>query len=204
MDFDGVNEMVLATTEDRRQADQGPDGRRPQLFFYVIDRTNGKLIAANPYVKVTSASSIDMATGEPVDAEVTVRARRRRGDRNSSQSSAARWEPMSFDQKTARLRRHAELRRQRRGGTGGREGRRSFFGIGSFEALGLPEGLAAIEGNRCDARQSRMGSAQRHSALFGRAVDRGRHHVHRPAYRRSKRSTPTTAEDCGISRPARY
>jgi alcohol dehydrogenase (cytochrome c) len=40
-------------------------------FFYVLDRTNGKLIAANPYVKVNWADKIDMATGRPVESALT-------------------------------------------------------------------------------------------------------------------------------------
>ena len=35
-------------------------------FLYVLDRTNCKLIAAHPYVKVNWATSIDMTTGRPV------------------------------------------------------------------------------------------------------------------------------------------
>ena len=44
-------------------------------FFYVLDRANGKLLAANPYVKVNWADRIDMATGKPVESEVTKRIR---------------------------------------------------------------------------------------------------------------------------------
>jgi alcohol dehydrogenase (cytochrome c) len=40
-------------------------------FFYVLDRTNGKLIAANNYVKVTWASGVDLETGRPVWTEPT-------------------------------------------------------------------------------------------------------------------------------------
>ena len=36
-------------------------------FFYVIDRTDGKLISATPFVKVTWASGIDVTTGRPID-----------------------------------------------------------------------------------------------------------------------------------------
>src|SRR3546814_12868001 len=36
-------------------------------FFYVIDRTNGKVISAEPYVKVTWASKIDLKTCRPVE-----------------------------------------------------------------------------------------------------------------------------------------
>jgi quinohemoprotein ethanol dehydrogenase len=36
-------------------------------FFYVIDRTNGELISAEPFVETTWASRIDVATGRPVE-----------------------------------------------------------------------------------------------------------------------------------------
>jgi len=36
-------------------------------FYYVIDRINGQLISAQPIVKVTWASRIDMETGRPVE-----------------------------------------------------------------------------------------------------------------------------------------
>ncbi len=36
-------------------------------FFYVIDRTNGKLISAEPFVKVTWAKGIDIASGRPIE-----------------------------------------------------------------------------------------------------------------------------------------
>src|SRR6266480_504157 len=39
-------------------------------FLYVIDRANGKLLAANPFEKVTWASQIDKETGRPVETDV--------------------------------------------------------------------------------------------------------------------------------------
>jgi len=42
-------------------------------FLYVLDRTNCKLIAAHPYVKVNWASRIDLATGRPVLTDVIKR-----------------------------------------------------------------------------------------------------------------------------------
>ena len=38
-------------------------------FFYVIDRTNGKLISANNYVPVTWATGVDKKTGRPMEAK---------------------------------------------------------------------------------------------------------------------------------------
>jgi alcohol dehydrogenase (cytochrome c) len=39
-------------------------------FMYVIDRTNCKLIAAHPYVKVNWATHVDLASGRPVLTDV--------------------------------------------------------------------------------------------------------------------------------------
>lgn len=60
---------------DMELADLSIAGKRRQVlmtapkngFFYVIDRTNGKLISAKPFVKTTWASHIDMKTGRPVE-----------------------------------------------------------------------------------------------------------------------------------------
>lgn len=38
-------------------------------FFYVIDRTNGRLLSADPYAEVTWADRIDMRTGRPVETQ---------------------------------------------------------------------------------------------------------------------------------------
>ena len=39
-------------------------------FLYVLDRTNCKLIAAHPYVKVNWATEIDLGAGRPVLSDV--------------------------------------------------------------------------------------------------------------------------------------
>jgi alcohol dehydrogenase (cytochrome c) len=70
-------------------------------FFYVLDRANGKLLAANPYVKVNWADKIDMATGRPVESEVTKRIRAG-GDEMvwPSVLGGKNWEPMSWNPTT--------------------------------------------------------------------------------------------------------
>ena len=70
-------------------------------FFYVLDRTNGKLLAANPYVKVNWADKIDMATGRPVESEVTKRIRAG-GDEMvwPSVLGGKNWTPMSWNPAT--------------------------------------------------------------------------------------------------------
>ena len=44
-------------------------------FLYVIDRTNGQLLAANPYAKVNWATHVDLKTGRPVESEVSKKLR---------------------------------------------------------------------------------------------------------------------------------
>jgi alcohol dehydrogenase (cytochrome c) len=69
-DVDGTDEQVLADIK------VGGDTRKVMIqankngFMYVLDRTNCKLIAANPFVKVNWASKVDLATGRPVLTDV--------------------------------------------------------------------------------------------------------------------------------------
>ena len=69
-DVDGVDENVLADLrvggQDRKVMIQA----NKNGFMYVVDRTNCKLIAANPYVKVNWASRVDTATGRPVLTDI--------------------------------------------------------------------------------------------------------------------------------------
>lgn len=70
-------------------------------FFYVLDRANGKLLAANPYVKVNWADKIDMATGRPVESEVTKRVRAGSDEEVfPSVLGGKNWTPMSWNPAT--------------------------------------------------------------------------------------------------------
>ena len=100
-DYDAVAEMVLA--------DLNVDGKPTKVlmdanrngFFYVLDRTNGKLLAANPYVKVNWASGIDMKTGRPIETDVTKDARDgKKVVVYPSILGGKNWEPMSFNPQT--------------------------------------------------------------------------------------------------------
>jgi alcohol dehydrogenase (cytochrome c) len=100
-DYDSVAEMVLATINvDGKPTKVLMDANR-NGFFYVLDRTNGKLIAANPYVKVNWASGIDLKTGRPVETDVSAKARS--GELVTVWPSilgGKNWEPMSYNPQT--------------------------------------------------------------------------------------------------------
>jgi len=56
LDIDGKNRKVLM---------QAPKNG----FYYVLDRENGELISADPYVVVNWASGVDLETGRPIETE---------------------------------------------------------------------------------------------------------------------------------------
>jgi alcohol dehydrogenase (cytochrome c) len=97
-DYDSVAEMVLATLNiDGKPTPVLMDANR-NGFFYVLDRTNGKLLAANPYVRVNWATGIDMKTGRPIETDISAKARA--GEKVvvwPSIFGGKNWEPMSFN-----------------------------------------------------------------------------------------------------------
>ncbi|MBV8683464.1 MAG: PQQ-dependent dehydrogenase, methanol/ethanol family [Caulobacteraceae bacterium] len=98
-DFDSTQNLVLADLpiagRDRKVIMQA----NKNGFFYVIDRATGKLISAEPFVPVTWAKGVDMATGRPIEigdpryktAPATI---------FPSSFGAHNWQPMSFDPQT--------------------------------------------------------------------------------------------------------
>ena len=102
-DYDGTNELVLA--------DLNIDGKPTKVvmqanrngFFYVLDRTNGRLLRANQFAKkVNWATGIDMATGRPIDTPMTAEVRKTEEGKEPievwpSAFGGKNWMPMSFD-----------------------------------------------------------------------------------------------------------
>jgi alcohol dehydrogenase (cytochrome c) len=103
-DYDGVNENILL--------DLPIDGKTRKVlihpdrngYVYVIDRTNGQVISANPFAPITTSSGVDLQTGElkyvankkPVTgSEVT--------DICPASPGAKDWPPSSFSPKTGLL-----------------------------------------------------------------------------------------------------
>jgi alcohol dehydrogenase (cytochrome c) len=70
-------------------------------FFYVLDRANGELLAANPYVKVNWADRIDLKTGRPVHSEIDKKARAGEDvEIFPSVLGGKNWTPMSWNPST--------------------------------------------------------------------------------------------------------
>ena len=69
-DVDGADEHLLADIPVNGQARKVMIQPNKNGFLYVLDRTNCKLIAAHPYVKVNWATHVDLATGRPVHTDL--------------------------------------------------------------------------------------------------------------------------------------
>ncbi|MBE9538942.1 MAG: methanol/ethanol family PQQ-dependent dehydrogenase [Proteobacteria bacterium] len=69
-DFDGVNELVPFDMKKNGKTIKAAAKADRNGFFYVLNRENGNLISANPFVsKVTWASGIDLKTGRPIETD---------------------------------------------------------------------------------------------------------------------------------------
>jgi alcohol dehydrogenase (cytochrome c) len=65
-DYDGVSELINADLTIDGQVHKVVLQANRNGIFYVLERATGKLLAANPYVKVTWADGVDLATGRPI------------------------------------------------------------------------------------------------------------------------------------------
>lgn len=102
-DYDSVAEMVLADMDVKGKPTKVLLNANRNGFFYVLDRTNGKLLAANPYArKINWASGIDMTTGRPIDTEMSRRFKTQEVMADGevvwpTLLGAKNWQPMAFD-----------------------------------------------------------------------------------------------------------
>ena len=97
-DYTSTQHIILADLEidgqERKVLMQAPKNG----FFYVIDRTNGSFISAEPFVTVTWATGYD-ENGRPIEAE-GARSATKPWETIPSAYGAHNWHPMSFNPET--------------------------------------------------------------------------------------------------------
>ncbi len=189
-DYDAVAEMVLADMNVEGKPTKVLMDANRNGFFYVLDRTNGKLLAANPYVKVNWATGIDMKTGKPMETDVSKDAREgKKVTVYPSILGGKNWEPMSFNPQTG-------LAYANTLNFGGKYKAEPvtfkqgewYLGMDLTDPWQFDDGPRGhLKADRSHDRQVEVGTAERHSALLGRAVDRRRRGVLRSAHRRVRR-----------------
>jgi alcohol dehydrogenase (cytochrome c) len=104
-DYDGVNELIqadltIAGTPRKVVMQASRNG-----FLYVLERSTGKLLAANKFVTVNWADRIDTQTGRPVWSEETKKIVAEGGKARiyPSVHGGKNWAPMSFNPTTGLL-----------------------------------------------------------------------------------------------------
>ncbi|MFT5100851.1 MAG: quinohemoprotein ethanol dehydrogenase [Candidatus Azotimanducaceae bacterium] len=101
-DYTATQHIVLTELEwggeQRKVLMQAPKNG----FLYVIDRTNGELLSAAPYVDMNWASHVDIESGRPIETE--------KGDYRSEMKRVTpgpqgghNWQPMSFSKNSGLL-----------------------------------------------------------------------------------------------------
>ena len=101
-DFDSVADMVLATINVEGKPRKVLLNANRNGFFYVIDRTDGKFIAANQFVKTLNwATGIDK-NGRPIESEITkkLRATEQTAEIWPSVWGGKAWSPSAFNPNT--------------------------------------------------------------------------------------------------------
>ena len=68
-DYTAVQQIILADLKINNKTEKVLMQAPKNGFFYVLNRENGKLISADPYVYVNWAKSIDLNTGRPIETE---------------------------------------------------------------------------------------------------------------------------------------
>jgi len=68
-DYDGVNESILADVRVNGASRKVMLRADRNGYLYVVDRTTGQVISADPFVHVTSTRGVDIKTGRPVEDE---------------------------------------------------------------------------------------------------------------------------------------
>ncbi len=100
-DYDSVAEMVLANLNVGGKPIKALMDVNRNGFMYVLDRADGKLIAANQYItKQTWAKGID-ESGRPIPTEITDEVRKgKEVDVWPGAMGGKNWSPVSFDPET--------------------------------------------------------------------------------------------------------
>jgi lanthanide-dependent methanol dehydrogenase len=103
-DHDGINEVVLIDAEIEGQ--QRKLAIRPGRtgYIYVMDRTNGQVLSAEPYDRVTAYLGVDLETGRIIpNPEKEPRLGRTVEDVCPAPPGAKDWQPTSFSPRTGLL-----------------------------------------------------------------------------------------------------
>jgi PQQ-dependent dehydrogenase (methanol/ethanol family) len=108
-DHDGVNENVLVDLEWKGSKRQVLLHAERNGFLYVLDRTTGEVLAADPFVRVTAAKGVDLDPASPnfgrlvPDPDKQPRTGRVVRDVTPIHAGAKDWQPCAYSPRTGLL-----------------------------------------------------------------------------------------------------
>jgi quinohemoprotein ethanol dehydrogenase len=98
-DYDSVQHMILADLNIKGRTRKVIMQANKNGFFYVLDRTNGEFISAQPFSRVTWAKGVDEKTGRPI-INKEVMYGKDPVPVSPGGGGAHNWSPMSFNPRT--------------------------------------------------------------------------------------------------------
>lgn len=96
-DFTATQHIILSDLEIKGKKCKVLMQAPKNGFFYVLDRTNGKLISAEKYTYVNWAKSIDLKTGRPIENKLA-RYDQANIDIAPNFNGGHNWQPMAFNE----------------------------------------------------------------------------------------------------------
>jgi PQQ-dependent dehydrogenase (methanol/ethanol family) len=100
-DYDGINENVLVDLNIKGQMRKTLVNFDRNGFSYVLDRTTGELLLAEPFVVVNWAKGVDLKTGKPIeDPEKQTSASKNTKDICPSAMGGKNQQPVSYSPRT--------------------------------------------------------------------------------------------------------
>lgn len=95
-DFTAAQHIILADMEIKGQKRKVLMQAPKNGFFYVLDRTNGQFISADPFVYVNWAKGVDSTTGRPIENE-GVHYETVNTDISPNYNGGHNWHPMAYN-----------------------------------------------------------------------------------------------------------
>lgn len=95
-DYTATQHIILAELDINGQSKKVLMQAPKNGFFYVLDRTNGKLNSGDPYVYTNWADSVDLETGRPIESDFS-RYKEVNAQIFPGHLGGHNWQPMAFN-----------------------------------------------------------------------------------------------------------
>jgi lanthanide-dependent methanol dehydrogenase len=103
-DWDGINEIILLDMQWQGQPRKVLVRPERNGYLYVIDRTNGEVLSAEPYAYINSSSGVDLKTGRlRLNPEKEPKLNRTVRDICPTAPGAKDWNPSAYSSRTGLL-----------------------------------------------------------------------------------------------------